>query len=231
MPDRYDVLRPKLNELRLTIIREGPLTVYEAYTRLRKSSVASRKKVTPLATVDRNLKILLEQGEIEIIATEPHKSGQVKKIYGLTPYGFLRYFRVPGAPVLKHFGEIARIWLQVPKFRFFVPKKEALNAINSKQVEYHLARYCQLVANLFGEAEDFLDCLVGAGFVESKPDQIIELSTQLAWSKYGRRFAESLKVLTDNLPTLKNQIQSYLMMQRKNLDEIENYLFVKGAKT
>jgi hypothetical protein len=226
MPERYELLRPKLNELRMTILKNGPMTVYQAYTHLKKTAKLRRGKGPPLASVDRHMKILLDQQEIEVYEKIPHRSGQVKKIYGLTPYGFLRYFRIPGAPVLKDFHQIVSLWLDVPKFRFFVPKEEALRAINtSNLLERHMARYCQLIANLFGEAEDFLDCLEAAGYNESSPADVIAMSAQLAWGRYGRRFAESFKILTANLPTLQRQIRAYIISQRSRLDEMEKYLF------
>lgn len=91
-----------------------------------------------------------------------------------------------------------------------------LTAINQKkEVEFHLSRYCQIVANMFGKAEDFLEVL---GLDDPMADQITELATQFALMKYNKRFIQPWKVLCD---TLKEGFRHYLDNQRAQLDLLE----------
>jgi hypothetical protein len=211
------------------MLLNGPITVYDAHKRaeadarrLRKPSESTR--LPALATIDRRMKILLgmKPPELAVYNTEQHRSGQTMKFYGFTFYGFLRSFRIPGGIALKNFKKIMEIWLQEPKFQFFVPRDEALQALKQEGVRFHLARFCQLTANMFGEAEDLLDSL---GYDEPHPDEIVRLAMQFAGMKYDRRFLDTMRVLCRHVPTFGNNVRRYIDLQRASLRSIEKTLF------
>jgi len=205
---KYDILRGALNKLRTTILLHGPITLYEAQKELKASST----------TVDRHLKILVRENELEVYSSPPHWSGQTKKIYGFTFYGFLRSFRIPGAFALKRFKAIMEVWLKKKQFQFFLPNEEALQALRDHDTASSLARLCQLTANMFGEAEDFFE---GIGY-EFSPNMTIELALQLAQEQYGRRFLEASRVLCKSLPSYRKRIEAVVNAQQAKLDEFRN---------
>jgi hypothetical protein len=212
---RYETLRLGLNKLRTTILFHGPITLYEAQKEL---------KAEP-STMKRHLDLLLSEKEIVVYRTKPHQSGQTKKFYGLTFYGFLRSFRIEGAVTLKHFGDIMSVWLPEPKFSFFIPNNEALEAIADREIRTSLARYCQLIANMFGEAEEFLYNL---GFDEPNPTQIIQLSMQFAGMAYAKRWVETLTLLCRDIPAFREQILDYIQWARASLNSTENHLILSN---
>jgi hypothetical protein len=212
---RYETLRLGLNKLRTAILFHGPITLYQAQTVLNAEP----------STMKRHLDMLLSEKEIVVYRTEPHQSGQTKKFYGLTFYGFLRSFRIEVAVTLKNFGEIMRMWLPEPKFSFFIPNNEALEAIADREIRASLARFCQLIANMFGEAEEFLYSLQ---FDEPDPTQIIQLAMQLAGIAYGKRFRETLRVLCRDIPGFRRQIVDYIHWARENLDSTERLLILSN---
>lgn len=171
----------------------------------------------------RHLDTLLSEKEIVLYRTEPHRSGQTKKFYGLTFYGFLRSFRIEGAVTLKNFHKVMELWLPERKFSFFIPNVEALRAIRDRETEISLARFCQLIANMFGEAEEFLYSL---GYDEPDPSQIIQLSMQFAGIAYGKRLAEALRLLCKNVPAFRQQITDYIQLAREALNSMERNLIV-----
>jgi DNA-binding MarR family transcriptional regulator len=209
--DRYETLRLALNRVRTAILFHGPITLYEAQKKLNAEP----------STMKRHLDTLLGEKEIVVYRTEPHKSGQTKKYYGLTFYGFLRAFRIERAVALKNFRRIMELWLPESKFSFFISNNEAQAAIKDRETENSLAKFCQLIANLFGEAEDFLYSL---GYDEFDPSQIIQLSMQFAGIAYGKRFAETLRVLCRNVPAFRQQITDYIQWAREALNSMEKSL-------
>jgi hypothetical protein len=202
---KYDILRAALNQLRTTILLHGPITLYEAQKELKASST----------TLGRRLKILVRENELEVYSSPPHWSGQTKKIYGFTFYGFLRSFRIPEAFALKRFKVIMEVWLKQKQFQFFLPNEEALQALIDRETANSLARLCQLTANMFGEAEDFFEDI---GY-EFSPSITIELALQLAQEQYGRRFFETSRVLCRNLPSYRKRIEAVVNGQQAKLDE------------
>lgn len=213
--NRYETLRLGLNRLRRAILFHGPITLYEAQREL---------KAEP-STMKRHLDLLLSEKEIVVYRTEPHQSGQTKKFYGLTFYGFLRSFRIEGAVTLKNFGDIMAVWLPEPKFSFFIPNIDALQATADREIRASLARYCQFIANMFGEAEEFLYNL---GFDEPDPTQIIQLSMQFAGFAYGKRWAETLTLLCRDIPAFRQQIFDYIQWARTTLNSIESHLILSN---
>ena len=233
MPDRYDTVLLRLNELRKALLLTGPLSVYGAYTVLEGKSGGGRvRKVpgAPLSTLDRHMKMLQELEEVTVYRTEPHKSGQTKKFYGLTLYGFLRSFRIPGAIALKNFRGAIQVWLKEEKFQrsFFLPAAEVSEALSNRDATGNLARFCQLIANMFGDAEDFLDCMGALGYAESDPGRVIDLAMRFAIVKYGSRFVRTLKVLCHYFPSFRLQVLGFIEHVRESLDVMQAELLGRG---
>ena len=211
---KYDKLRVPLNKLRTTILLHGPITLYEAKEQLHTNST----------TADRHLKILLREKELEIYDTELHWSGQTKKIYGFTFYGFLRSFRIPGGVTRKKFTIIMEMWLKQKRFHFFIPNDEALRALSTPEVADNLAKLCHLIANMFGDAEDFLEDL---GY-EVDPAEVIELAFELARDKYGKRFLGACRVLCNTFPSYRNHIKAIVDTEQARIEEFRIGVFGKG---
>lgn len=211
---KYDKLRVPLNKLRTTILLHGPITLYEAKEQLHTNST----------TADRHLKILLREKELKLYDTKPHWSGQTKKFYGYTFYGFLRSFRIPGGVTHQKFTTIMEIWLRQKRFRFFIPNDETLRALSVPQIADNLARLCSLIASMFGDAEDFLEDL---GY-EVDPEEVIKLAFELARDEYGKRFLEACRVLCNTFPSYRSYIQAIVDNEQTRIDEFRNGVFGKG---
>ena len=234
MPDRYETVWLRLNQLRTALLYNGPLSVYGAYTVLGQRRLPGGIKTAsraPLATLDRHMKILQELEEVTVYKTEPYKTGQAKKFYGLTLYGFLRSFRIPGAIALKNFRRVIQIWLQEEKFQksFFLPSAEVVEALSDRDATAHLGRFCQFIANMFGDAEDFMDCLEAIGYARSDPTRVIDLAMRFAIIEYGSRFVLTLKALCDHFPSFRTQVQGFIKRERESLDVMQNELLGTGA--
>jgi hypothetical protein len=211
---RYDTLRRGLNDLRSTILLKGPMTLYDAENELQVSST----------NIKRHIEILVREKELVVYRTELHWSRQTKKFYGLTLYGFLRSFRIPGKVAKKNFEAVMTIWLRQERFNFFLPKAEVINVLNHREAEVHLARLCQMIAETFPEAEDLADFLESQGFDESDPTQIIQLAMRLAPNRYGDKFVATSKILCKHLPTYREQLQRSIQSQLSRLQNLEKEL-------
>jgi hypothetical protein len=206
--DKYEKLRQALNRVRTAFLFHGPMNAYQVEKHLKSNST----------TIGRHLRMLVREKELAIYGEKTHWSGQIKQRYGFTFYGFLRSFRIPGAVTLKNFGKTMEIWLKEEKFQFFVPNSEALEGLSDKATSSHLARLCQLTANMFGDAEDFFED-IGYDF---DPDVGIELALQLAKEQYGRRFLETSKVLCKSLPSYRKRIEATVNDQQARLSEFRD---------
>lgn len=222
MSDRYETLRQALNRLRLQILTTGPITLYDAH----KALVEKYDGKLALPTVDRHIRILRSEREIVVYRRERHRSGQIKKFYGPTFYGFLRSFRIEGGFMFKNFKSILERWFEEEKFPFFMPKADTLAALNDERTGRSLARLCQLVANMFDLAEDML---YEFGYDKPDPGRIVQLSEQLAFAAYDRRFVDTCKTLCQNVPAFGSQVRQLIATQRENLDAIEQEFFGKLA--
>jgi len=227
MTGRYKILREKLNRLRAEILLHGPMTLYgiqkSVLVESKRDSVIKSKM--PASTIDRHLNILLDQGEIIPYETEAHRSGHTKTSFGLTLYGFIRSFRIPGRIAKKNTKQALEIWLREEKFTFFLPKEEVLNALQHKDTQTNLARLCQMIADMLPEAEELTEYLEGQGYSESNPSQIIEFAIRFAGEKYYQEFVATSKVLCKYLPTYKERIRQFIQAQRTGLDSMEKYIF------
>jgi len=226
MSVRAGKMRRKLNALRTTLLLNGPMTLYELQKALPYLTDGRPKlRRPPQSTIDTHLKILTRKTkELIVYKTEPHKSGRPKKYYGFTLYGFLRAFRIPRAVAKSNFGQIMRMWLPQEKFRFILPKQEVVQSLDNKDVENSLANLCQMIANSFSEAEDFLDYWEGRGYRESQPSRIIQLAMSAAELKYGKLFIETSKTLCRFLPSYREGVRSFIQAQRSVLDLMEKEL-------
>ncbi len=213
--DKYEALAEKLNRVRTGILLNGPITVYgiERYLDL------------PNATAKRYFKTLLREKEIIQYRTEPHKSGNIKILYGPTLYGYLRWFRIPKSIAKKNFGAAMKIWLPEDKFEFFLPKNELQEALKNSQVVVHLSRFCQMIADVLPDAEDFSSYLEDQGYSESNPSQIISLAMQFVGRSHAKEWTASSKVLVKYLPTYQQQLQQFIRNQRERLDRMEKEIF------
>jgi hypothetical protein len=229
MPARYEVFEEALDELEMTILLNGPMTLYDARKALLEKAKTARRtgpEKQPnryaMATVDRHLKMLKEEGEITVYRTQKHKSGQIKKFYGLTPLGFLMSFTIPGQVAKNNFTNVMKIWLRERRFRFFLPNDEVLSAIDNREVETHLASLCQMVADIFPEAEDLAEYLMTLGFGQLSLPDIIAFTASLSAARYGEQFVETSRVLARHLPSYRTAIRQYISAQRSNLDRLES---------
>lgn len=196
----------------------GPITLYDAHKALLKKFDGT----LALPTVDRHIRILRSENEIIVYRRERHRSGQIKKFYGPTFYGFLRSFRIEGGFMFKNFKNILERWLNEEKFAFFMTRTDTLVALSDERAERILARLCQLVANMFGLAEDLLEEL---GYDKPDPGRIVQLAEQLAFAAYDRRFVDACKTLCQKVPAFATQTRQLIAMQHKSLDQLKNELF------
>jgi len=217
MKTRYEVTLQGLNDVRLTILLKGPIWGYAIG-----KALGPR---TSLATIDRRLKILVGTEEVKVYRTEEYKSGRKKKFYGLTLYGFLRSFRIPGQIARKNFKSVMRIWLQEKRFEFFLPKREVLEALNYSEVDVNLSKLCVMVAKSLPEAEDLLDYLEDVGYDKFGPSQVVDLAMGFAGGRYGQEFVAMSKILCKHLPTYRERIRRFIQTQRTRLDSMEKYIF------
>jgi hypothetical protein len=218
----------------------GPMNPYQAHKKLEEKPSylpkRDRKQKSPPAqiSVNRHIDILtktIRPPELITYKKEEHWSHQTKVRYGLSIYGFLRCLRIEGGLPLRNFGSAIRTWLKEDRFQFFVPNEEALKALDRPGVEFHLSRLCQLIANMFGEAEDFLEDL---GYYEPEPDQIITLAVQFAAYKYRERFIKLCRFLCSSdasLPTLVSRLRSSIEVERENLNMLETQIFGPTPRT
>jgi len=237
MPGRYNKVRKSLNKVRTTILLNGPSTLYKTHRvlqpkadlRLKVNKSEKHVKLVPrnppLSTVANHLKILQDEGELVVYGSESYRSGRDKRYYGLTLYGFLRAFRIPGNVATKNFKRLMEIWLPQKKFQFFLPKKEVLEALSQEELVIHLSKLCQMVANSLPEAEDFAYYVQELGYNESDlTPLIIDLAVRFSQTEHREEYAEALKVLCRYLPTFKGKMHEFIQGQRTTLDYLEREL-------
>jgi len=176
------------------ILTKGPITVYSA----------SKESGISLPTIHRHFKQMEKDEEIKIYRTEPHQSGNPKKLYGPKIKGILN-FSVDFGNILKNIDSTLEKWLTEKPFVKEIIDEFGYDEDFIKQDSQKVIKNCKKYMKFYHEAFE-------ATQDENTMDEnILEIGFFLLGKKSPRKTFERCKELYETIPKFRVQFGAFVM--------------------
>ena len=168
------------------ILTRGPITVYSA----------SKESEMSLPTIHRHFKQMEKKEEIKIYRTEPHQSGNPKKLYGPTSAGIFE-FCSNFENIRKKFDSIFDKWLKEKPFVKDLIQDFGFTEDFINQNPRDVIQICKKFMRFYNDAFDLLD---NEEFVDT---HVVEIGFLLLSRKNPKKYFENAKEFYKKIPNFR----------------------------
>ena len=177
------------------VLTRGPITVYSA----------SKESGISLTTIHRHFKQMEKEEEIKIYRTEPHQSGNPKKLYGPTNNGILG-FCSEFEDIRKKFDSIFEKWLKEKPFVNDIIADFGFSEDFIKQNPRYVIQICKKFMRFYNDAFEL------ANDEEFMDENIVDIGFLLLGKKNPKKYYEMTKELYETIPSFRNNLDGFFLV-------------------
>jgi len=176
------------------ILTKGPITVYSA----------SKESGVSLPTIHRHFKQMEKDEEIKIYRTEPHQSGNPKKLYGPKIKGIYN-FSGDFENIRKNIGSIFEKWLTQKQFVKEIIDEFGYDEDFIKQDSQKVIKNCKKCMSFYHDAFE------AAQDENAIDENILDIGFFLLGKKSPKKTFERIKEIYETVPKFKVQFTVLMM--------------------
>jgi len=176
------------------ILTKGPITVYSA----------SKKSGISLPTIHRHFKQMEKDGEIKIYRTEPHQSGNPKKLYGPKIKGILN-FSIDFENIRKNIDSILEKWLTQKPFVKEIIDEFGFGEDFIKQDSQNVIKICKKYMRFYHEAFE------ATQDEKTMDENILDIGFFLLAKQSPKKTFERIKEIYETVPKYRVQFTAFVL--------------------
>ena len=176
------------------ILTKGPITVYSA----------SKESGMSLPTIHRHFKQMEKDEEIKIYRTEPHQSGNPKKLYGPKYLGILN-FSYDFENIRKNMDSILEKWLTQKPFVKEIIDEFGYNEDFIKQESQKVIKICKKYMGFHHEAFE------ATQDEKAMDENILDIGFYLLAKRSPKKTFERIKEIYETVPKYRFQFSAFVL--------------------